>query len=202
MDGYNSGKNLPIITFFGILMSEFCDMAKKSLTTQAKPKGHRGKRYTLAEKTAVLKVLQSNNFNIERTARETGVGKTTINRWYDKMKDELQKTDVLANATLDIVKYANDREKRFLDKVYGAKEAVVNRIMQLALEERNMDFLQKTIKTLTEIDGSNRSGKNGEVGESAPTMNVYQIIENQLISKENESKSKEDPIIIEGDSEE
>lgn len=151
--------------------------------------------YPLQIKMEALKVLQLNNYNFYKTAKQVGISHMTLHRWNDKLGSTMSDADKTTNLARSISEHAVDRNEGLLDVIFQAKELILSRIMVLTKKEKNLDNLQKTFKTLSVVDGTLTVSPAGDV-DKKEGITVYEQINNILIQQDYEPKT---PIIIDGD---
>jgi len=161
-------------------------------------KVNNGKRYTMEQKVEALKILEGNDFKWKLTSDQLGIGKATLQRWHRMNGSEMSKVSLMRDIANDVSYRWEERQKNLINRIFDVKEIIVERLQVLATEERNMDNLQKTLKTLSEIDGTFRSKTEHTEVSQASSANIYQEVNQILIERSYEPKT---PIVIEWDPE-
>ncbi len=163
----------------------------------AKKKSATGNRYPMKYKMEAITILKDNGYNYKLTGQELGMNIATLHRWQDQLGNDIPQastTHGMANNVTD--NFANRRDW-FIDQAFDIKVLILNRMKDLVKSEKNLDRLQKALKTLSEIDGTLKP--DSEDGPQEPIENTYEQINNYLIQKGYESKT---PITVIGDQEE
>ncbi|MCK5136626.1 MAG: hypothetical protein KAR19_12610 [Bacteroidales bacterium] len=154
-------------------------MVKKQTTKKKPSLGYI--EYTLKQKMQVLEILQENDLSYYKTGKQIKISHTTIRRWHTQYGDEMNKASIAKEMAEEVTDDMAKRNKDFFDAVFKVKVLTINRMLELVKDERNLDNLQKTLKTLCEIDGSSK--KNGEEEPKGTVINIYEQINNQLIQQ-------------------
>lgn len=98
--------------------------------------------YTDEEKQAALTLLEANGGNLKRTARETGVTTPTLRAWREegKIKPSPEKAAALVDS--------------YLEKAKRVREALLDRLAELAPKETDMFKVAGAFKTVAEAAAS------------------------------------------------
>ena len=93
---------------------------------------------TPEEREAAMAVLEANGGNVKKTARETGVSPKTLREWKAGGKDvpPPEKSDALTQS--------------YLEKARGVREALLDRLKELAPKELDMFKVAGAFKVLTD----------------------------------------------------
>jgi transposase-like protein len=142
------------------------------------------KRYTAAEKAQIAVATTINDYKISKTSRETGVPEKSIKRIMEYVGPIATRRDTreLVEAGDAAKEKALEKHTDYIDKVYSAKLAIINRMEILIPRERDLNKLTNALKVLGELSG--------EIKKEDPVMNFYQQINNNLISN---GKAKNSP---------
>jgi hypothetical protein len=123
-------------------------------------------KYSDRDKVEVLKVLEMNGFNFALTAKITGVSRTTLIKWKEKMgsyvfakhrlpevKQEEPKKDkaYIEGIAKDIEEKHVEEEKNFLTKAYNLRDQLLEKISVMIPGERNMYNVVKAVQAVDEI---------------------------------------------------
>lgn len=71
---------------------------------------------------------------------------------------------------------------QFLDDLFSAKKVILQSILKLYRKSQNLDSLQKTLKTLSDLENIG-SETEKEPGKLAGTVNMFQFINQKLIDE-------------------
>lgn len=115
--------------------------------------------YTDEEKARVYVVLASNDGNVKRTARETGVPENTVRRWRNEFQKEgPPSTDLVQSATQD-----------FVGEAEVVRNLALQRIRDLIPTSEKINELNNTVGILTDkidrargLDRPQATSPNGE----------------------------------------
>jgi hypothetical protein len=150
----------------------------------------------------ILKILILNNYNLGKTARETGVCRDTLRRW---VKKGMIKNVVVDEKTCDkiqvpvIIPSQQDHNNmqllikkpdiividfEMLDRIKKVQLSLITQIEAKIPEQRDVEKIAKTMKLLYDI--STGVVPAGEEGGSAITNNYYQIIMKQIKEMQHE----------------
>ena len=135
-------------------------------------KRNNGKRYSLEYKMEALAILKHNNFNYITTASQLGIAKRSIYLWQQRYGGEI---------TNAVKKNTAERQDGLIDMIYDVKLMILDRMKVIIQDESNLDNLQKTLKTLSEIDGTLNPSE--DVGAKSSEVNTYEQINNILIQQ-------------------
>jgi DNA-binding transcriptional MerR regulator len=152
------------------------------------------RKYSEDKLTKAMLLSLDQNMSLTEVSKITGIPVRTLQRYKSKNLDDLQekqeKTDYPAVFKGDAPVSDSDVQKqldatmlaraKFLDNVFDAKKAVLERIVKIAKKSENLDALQRTVKTLDEIE--NKVVPDGDTPPvHAKTVNMFQFFNQQLI---------------------
>ena len=155
-------------------------MAKKKTTPNKRPE------YTLKKKLAVLKILQENDLNYA-TRRQTDVAINTLKRWQDRYGTELDKEENVTVIAAEVIKDVAERNALLNDRIYKLKVIIVERIKEILPNVTNLDSLQRTLKTLCEIDGTMKDKEEAPGPKVTNYYNLFETLNQQLIDESKKS---------------
>lgn len=98
-------------------------------------------KYSTAQKLAALAVLAANAGNISKTARETGIDRVTLRKW---RASEL-------NASPEIIALKNAFADAYREKLARAREASLDRMLELIPHETDLHKVTGAVKILSEL---------------------------------------------------
>ena len=103
--------------------------------------------YTDEEKKVILAQLAANGYNYSRTAKETGVARSTLLLW------EKNAPDTTVDATeIDTLK--KQLTESYLNKTKRAREVLLDRIIELAQSEKDLFKVSGAFKTVADAAAS------------------------------------------------
>lgn len=146
--------------------------------------------YSDEEKVAVLLALRESGYDFALTAKKTNVRPMVIREWRKKFGKNFE--DLVRDTYFDDIavlaehleeKYKESKEK-FVKASHIVKMITLDRILEIIPEERNLRFLNETLKTLQEITETPLEG----FKEAKNTSQFLQIVQNQIIQASNGSK--------------
>lgn len=160
--------------------------------------------------TNALIMILEQGMTTQKVAELTGISKRTIQRYKSReleeetpepvaVRDIAKRSDsMIQNAEVqdELDKTIISRAK-FINEVIDTKQVVIERIKKISKKSTNLDALQRTVKTLDEIE--NKITPNGEVSDShAKTINVFQLLNQNLIKQGYEGPKLTDADIVKG----
>jgi len=150
------------------------------------------KIYTKKEIVKYLKILEGNKFNYLSTSKSTGIARQTLKNWTDRYGKDVFSPDPFQEAIATIEEYTDIDKTEFRNLLGDTQTKILRRMRILIREERNLDNLQKALRTLHELEQQdNPSLANRTKGGD---ITFLQYINQQLIQQENnEKKSKDEP---------
>ena len=129
-----------------------------------------------------LAILQKHDYSISRAADSMGMNRETLKSWRRKYGSNIAQALHERVVAAQVIDDVATRDQTLLDRYYGVKNLILDRMLEIIGDEKNLDNLQKCLKTLSEIDGTSRAKSNGDPEKMNPTMNVYQQVNAHLIS--------------------
>jgi hypothetical protein len=148
-------------------------------------------KYTPEEISNVLRIMDENNGSVMAAHRKTGISRATLTRCKEK---HYQGIAIRANKRVEekITKtYENIHEAVLIEegklekRAIKAKEAIINRIIELVPNEKNIDRLSNALKTMHTIATGEDPDKPKGGGN---TLNIYQEVQQLLIQQNGNSK--------------
>ena len=178
------------------------------------------KSYTEDQLTAAVLLVLEGGLNPTQAAKQTGISKRTIQRAKSKMlgvstpkwkteEDEAEEVLEKELATRhDIPMLSPESQERvdntliaraqFLDEVFETKKVLLKQLRKMGARSQNIDALQKSLKTLTEIEGAVKPSDDTPAAH-AKTVNMFQFFNQQLINEGYEGPKLTDADIVKGD---
>ncbi len=98
------------------------------------------KTYTDEQRVGALALLAANSGNIRKTSRETGISRNTLEVWQGS---ELANEPIVAEVKQQLV-------GSFIEKAKSARELILDRLVQLAPEEKDMFKLAGAFKIVND----------------------------------------------------
>lgn len=102
----------------------------------------RGRRYSEDEKKAALAALLANNGNLSKTSKQTGISRDKLREW--------QSSDVSRSPEIATLK--KELVESYREKLKKAREAGLDRMLQLIPEERDLHKVTGAVKVLSELN--------------------------------------------------
>ena len=170
-------------------------------------------KYSEQELTKALLLILDRGMSVTEASIETDIPIRTIQRFKVKFINSDKQIPVSSSgmdlATLDMPMTITPRAKteldetmlaraKFLDDIFTAKQNIIKRINLLTKTSENIDYLQKTLKTLTDIE-STVAPKDDPPAAHAKTVNMFQFFNQQLKNEGYEGPNISDADIIKGD---
>jgi len=110
--------------------------------------------YGLAFKLKALQLLEFNEGNRSKTAKELGITRVTLRKWIETHGKNLEIAVRNEQARAKVSKDPEKNDEAINELIAVIKQTILGRMAVLIPEERNLDRLQKTFKTLSEADGT------------------------------------------------
>jgi len=112
--------------------------------------------YSLKQKLEALKLLQRNNFNLSKTAREIRISTCCLRRWRNDHPEVFSNTSVqIKNIQQSIEIDLIQRDKNFIQKNYAKWEQVceklTDQLLNMAETEADIEKIARTLKIIREI---------------------------------------------------
>jgi hypothetical protein len=111
--------------------------------------------YTTKRMVEVLRQYQENNYNLFKTSKETGVTRQTIRRWADTMGVEVFQSDKVAELVHQVNVEMVDRQTKFDNDAFGAKEELLKRIVKRIPKIKDIYSLARCLKIVHELSPGN-----------------------------------------------
>ncbi len=146
------------------------------------PRG-RGQGYTVEEKVSAIKVLQENGYNLNKTAVQTGVSRSSLMAWSKQYGKEALEGDSVAIITEGVNRTAAKLKMNFLQKHYDRMSELagqaINRALTLVKDEPDLSKVNNTIKIISDFV-TKAAGEQGEEAETVRNNNLT-LIEQTII---------------------
>lgn len=172
------------------------------------------KQYSEQELTKALLLILDRGMSPTEAEAETGIPLRTIQRYKAKhlasdrsipVESSGMSFQTLGNFPMTVTpeaktqldKTIEDRAK-FLEDLFEAKQDILKRIKVLTKSSENIDYLQKTLKTLTELETTVAPKGNPPPG-TVNANNIFQIFNQQLINQGYEGPTISDADVVKGD---
>lgn len=102
----------------------------------------KGRRYTDDQKRAALAQLAANHGNLAKTARETGITRNKLREW----------TSSEISSSPEITTLKKELAESYRAKLKRAREAGLDRMLELLPEERDLHKVTGAVKVLSELN--------------------------------------------------
>lgn len=144
------------------------------------------KKTDALEQVRVLKILQANNFNYSKTARDCSISPTTLRKWARELGPTVfgTKQDIVLDLSKSIDEQLYERQKQFMADSFTLKEAIVKQMLIMIPKTKSVDMLSRALKVIAELENPGDPG-NETPDEKRNTMNFISIITSQLKIKLN-----------------
>ncbi len=126
-------------------------------------------KYTEEQRISAIAVLAANGGNISKTARQTGVSRMTLREWQASGLDELP----------EVATIKKEFTSSYRDKLKRAREAGLDRMLELIPAEHDLHKVTGAVKVLSELniteevaDDYSRSPKTLDENEKNTVPNV------------------------------
>jgi transposase len=171
------------------------------------------KNYTESQLTKALLLVLEQGMSPKDAAKMTGISKRTIQRYKrrhveDETPEPVRTTEIAVAGTtmlsskeaMDEVDDALMRRTKFLSDVMETKQVVIDRIRKLAKKSSNLDALQRTIKTLDDLETKvDPDGGGSKLPLGNPNLNIFNFFNQKLTNEGYEGPKLEDADIVKGD---
>jgi hypothetical protein len=137
------------------------------------------KTYTMQKMIEILKMYEENNFNLNKTSKDSGVARQTIRKWADMMGVQVFSHNKINDLVFKVDEKMADRKARFENDVMDAKELLLARVVKRIPKTNDMDSLSRGLKILNELDRDVKSIDPTEKYDTS-TVNYIQILMDQL----------------------
>jgi len=167
------------------------------------------RKYSEADLTNAVFLIINQGISPAEVSRQTGINLRTLQRYKNKHIKEQQeektpdypvvfkKDNPISHVQKQLDNTLLTRAK-FLDDVMETKQIVLNRIRKVAHKSDNLDALQRTAKTLSDIEKEVLpDGDTPAV--HANTVNMFQFFNQQLLANGYKGPELTDADIIKGD---
>ena len=149
--------------------------------------------------------------SIAEVAKDTGINLRALYRYKDKYikgkqpprqkkKHEMvvyKESTVPSTELQKNVDSALIERAKFMQDVFETKQIILQRIKLLGDKSKNIDALQRTLKTLNELEGGGQK-KEDSATLHADTVNMFQFFNQQLIDEGYEGPPLTDADIVKG----
>jgi hypothetical protein len=110
------------------------------------------KTYTSHQMVVILKMYEGNNFNLNKTSKETGVARPTIRKWADSMGFQVFSHNKFQEIVFQVDEEITDKKAIFDSESLDAKLSVLRQIVKRISKTKNMNSLIRCLKILHELD--------------------------------------------------
>lgn len=170
------------------------------------------KVYSDEQLTKALLLVLEQGMSPKDAAKATGISKRTIQRYKrqhveDHTPDLAVGTDLVlagdatirSKETMDEIDDALIKRAKFLNDVIDTKQVVIDRIKKIAKKSTNLDALQRTVKTLDELENKvDPDGGAGKLPVGNPT-NIFNYFNMKLTNEGYEGPELTDADIVKND---
>jgi len=151
------------------------------------------------------------NMTVQDAAKSSGANLRTVYRKYQQYLDQTNKIKdgLMPHVDNDKIAIIHTPEQelnialheraQFMKDMFRAKKLILERIIRVAKDTRNIDALQKTLKTLSELENIGNPKDSDMPGVNVDTANIFQFFNQKLIDDGYQGKPVTDADIIEGD---
>jgi transposase-like protein len=131
------------------------------------------KKYTSAQKIELLKILQLNDCNLQKTARENSVSIPTLKRWQNEFPEVMGRTEEIRKQRIDAFEKSLEHDSRiFFAELAEINCLAVKRAKQLMKKEENLATILKFFELYKSI--FNTDGKDNEANnENNSVFNLF-----------------------------
>lgn len=164
------------------------------------PKPKRGVGYPKEYKVKILMLLKANEYNILKTAEQTGLPYNSIKNWRNELgvevfrEDERITTDIARDELKTTVANAKKEMQDITTSIYEnathAEKELIDRIRVVAKTSTNLDHLSRCLKVIHEITCGNPDEDKETHDISKSQSSYYNIIMNNIINIEEDIKWK------------
>lgn len=167
------------------------------------------KGYSESQLTKAMLLVLEQGVSLNDAAAATGISKRTIQRYKrrhieDGTPDQQMEVAVAGTTTIkskevmDEVDDALIRRAKFINDVIDTKQVVIDRIRKIAKKSTNLDALQRTVKTLDDLE--NKVQPDGPVPASTNAhLNIFNFYNQKLKNEGYEGPELSDADIVKGD---
>ena len=117
----------------------------------------KAKRYSIADRMAVLAILRDNRYNYLKTQRQTRVSVPSLRTWNNKygkgLKEQSEITEAAARAAGEIQEHKQD----LMEEIYDTKFQIIHRIKDLIPSARSIRVLSDALETLHGMEKDNKT---------------------------------------------
>jgi hypothetical protein len=174
------------------------------------------RKYTQEELTKAILLILEEGYTPTQASEKTGIKLRTIQRFKNKYTEDLGlvikvpgiskeffKGDSLPVVNSEVQKMVETtliNRSTFIDDLIETKQIVLDRIKKISKRSDNLDALQRTVRTLADIEKEVVPGGEGELPAiHAKTVNIFNQINQQLIDEGYEGPKLTDADIVKGD---
>lgn len=141
------------------------------------------KKYSMEEKIRSLKILEMNDFNYNKTAKELKVKRQTLLRWNNELGEKIAKPVRIDNLITGIEKHLEKNREEWSKELWEVKMLAIKRIRELIPHERNLDNVTKLTRLLIEATDGKLSGEEAEEVMGKGTT-LFQLVYKQMITND------------------
>jgi hypothetical protein len=169
------------------------------------------KRYSENSMARAIMLIVNEGLSTADAAERTGINLRTLQRYKSRYIDQkIEPTPVFTE--IAVIEPAIPKEKvkktldvaimkraKFLDDVFDTKKVVLERIKKISKSSDNLDALQRSLKTLSEIETEVLPKEHDVPAAHANTVNMFNFFNQQLIDEGYEGPELTDADIVKGD---
>jgi hypothetical protein len=123
--------------------------------------------YTTKQMVAASKIHQSNNYNLLKTSRESGVPRNSLRRWIDSMGSQVFKPNLLQELSFKAGVMEQDRRTKLAGAVLNRQMEIVDCIGERFGKTKSLYELARSLKILHDIERDNQSLTPDSSGENS-----------------------------------
>lgn len=146
-----------------------------------------GTHYSMEQMVQVLKIYELNNFNLNKSSKESGISRAAIKKWADTMGVEVFNKNKLQEIVFKVDGRIATRKEQYDNDVMTAKELMLLQITARIQHTMDMDSLTRGLKVLNELEKDiDQNKKSGTINN---TLNFIQLIKDELKLDNHESET-------------
>jgi len=140
------------------------------------------KFYTIEEKVKALKLLEMNDYNINKTAKALKIKFDTLKKWQETMGEEVHKPTRLEGIIQKVEDELIEKKEQWTKDIYDVRAEALQRLRQLLPVTTRLDDVTKATKFLLEATNGELSKE--QAGSVLPAgQTFFQIVNQQMIVK-------------------
>jgi len=160
------------------------------MTVKAKPVRKPAKKepvkYDLKSKLEVVELYRANDYNANKTERETGVSKVTIRKWHILLGCDQKRKNELESIREAVVKEVAIAKVNYVEVAQNMRMAILAKLEGKIADTNDINKLINIGRFVNEV-------LTAQGGVTPPTVNFFnqlnqQLIQNNVIIKDDEAK--------------